>query len=303
MKQPKIQLTPQMKLVVIVGSSILCVLLILAGVVHWITPSRNLDDVGRIVPVVQSTDQLAVMVISGDISGLQKARKDGAELDEITSQQWSLLHLAAIYGHREIAEWLVEQGLSRTSLDVLGQRPFELALVNGHVELGIQLVPPEDAGAQMEIMVNAIRQGQYDTVEVLLANRKKIDQLTTTGKQSLLHHAARYDQSDILAWLITRTGQVDLIDDNGRTPLHIAAIHNATASAELLIRAKADMNQADSQRYAPLHYAASSGHSAMVECLLRHGADVNQTSPQGTALALALERGQLDLLEMLMASE
>ena len=71
----------------------------------------------------------------------------------------------------------------------------------------------------------------------------------------------------------------------GQTPLHLAATYGTPSIAnhrkeivELLIAEGADVNTKDEDGETPLHLAALRGHKEIVELLIAAGADVNATS-------------------------
>ena len=71
-------------------------------------------------------------------------------------------------------------------------------------------------------------------------------------------------------------------DEDGFTPLHLAAANGYKSMVEFLLTTKADVNAKDNAGSTPLHQAAADGeHSDIVELLLAHKADVNAADKQG----------------------
>jgi uncharacterized protein len=105
--------------------------------------------------------------------------------------------------------------------------------------------------------------------------------------------AARGDLKDIRG--VTGASQVDLNarDDNGRTPLHVAAFRGQFEAAAALIAAGADPNLLDNQRYDAVTIAAVRDDLATLKALLSSGASAKLiTSPyDGTALIAAAHLG------------
>ena len=66
-------------------------------------------------------------------------------------------------------------------------------------------------------------------------------------------------------------------DENGFTPLHLAAANGYKDMVDFLLTTKADVNARDNSGSAPLHQAAAAEgeHSDIVEVLLAHKANVN----------------------------
>ncbi len=95
---------------------------------------------------------------------------------------------------------------------------------------------------------------------------------------------------------------VDVVDRQGRTPLHVAAQLGRTAIAELLLSKGADVNrQVDSaQRPTPLHLAAARGDAEMIKLLLRYHADPSAVTRDGlTPRQLALKMHHAEAAKLL----
>ncbi|MDB4797182.1 ankyrin repeat domain-containing protein [bacterium] len=84
---------------------------------------------------------------------------------------------------------------------------------------------------------------------------------------------------------------VNAKDQNGRTPLQIAALKGHKEVAELLITKGADVNAKTNSGWTPLVVAAVRGHKEVAELLIAKGADVNAKNDDGeTPLDLAIGR-------------
>ena len=77
---------------------------------------------------------------------------------------------------------------------------------------------------------------------------------------SCAHLCARYNLHTLLNEIVNNEGQVDMEDDLGRTPLHIAAVHSSQACVTALLAASAEPSAlAHEPLVTPLYCAAMAG--------------------------------------------
>jgi ankyrin repeat protein len=121
-----------------------------------------------------------------------------------------------------------------------------------------------------------------------------------------LHLAAHFGiQTVIKPLLLLDTSEIDTVskDDNGQTPLCIAAANGFEAVVKLLLDAdKVDINSKDKDGRTPLHLAARNGQEAVVKLLLESGkADVDSRANDSEApLHLAARYGHGTVIKLLL---
>jgi len=89
-----------------------------------------------------------------------------------------------------------------------------------------------------------------------------------------LHLAAANGYKGLVEFLLTTKAEVNAKDNAGSTPLHQAATAEGehTDLVEVLLAHKADVNAADKHGLTPLHYATLANNRGVVKALLDHGA-------------------------------
>jgi ankyrin repeat protein len=84
--------------------------------------------------------------------------------------------------------------------------------------------------------------------------------------------AARSGDVDETAAVLSMDNRLTRVtDDDGRTPLHLAAMGGHRATVELLLHNNADPNARDRFGRTPLALADSAGHAGVAELLRRAG--------------------------------
>jgi ankyrin repeat protein len=93
-----------------------------------------------------------------------------------------------------------------------------------------------------------------------------------------IHEAVKNNESAKVRKLIkNNSALVFSKDEDGFTPLHLAAANSLKEITEFLLTTKAEVNAKDNAGSTPLHQAAAAEiqHRDIVEVLLAHKADVN----------------------------
>ncbi|KAK7392372.1 hypothetical protein VNO78_20808 [Psophocarpus tetragonolobus] len=114
------------------------------------------------------------------------------------------------------------------------------------------------------LMSLAIRVGNLQVVKILEGSGCKMD-------ESVLHEAAATNRIDVMEFLLERYDEeldVDSVDWEGRTPIHVAAREGHVRVIEFCVWMGGNPNCVDWKGWSPLHYAAWKGQVKATECLL-----------------------------------
>jgi ankyrin repeat protein len=144
----------------------------------------------------------------------------------------------------------------------------------------------KDKGDDLMDIFEAARIGDAQTVEQLLASGADVNAPDDQG-MTPLWVAAGNDRADIVRLLIERGADVNASGKRGRTPLHVAFHYGYAGIARLLIEKGADMNAC---KYgSTLLRAAYLGSADVVRLLIEKGADVNTRDKRGRTPLLMAE--------------
>lgn len=167
-------------------------------------------------------------------------------MEEVLSDNASLLHAAAAKGCTKTVEILLDKGTDVNDVDKSSSTPLHTAIQNGHKSV-VQLLINRGADITITNALNlvtffsAVTQGHVNVVELLIKSGASYEELY---------------EGDV-------------------TPLHLAACRGFGDVVTCLLGAGADVNSKDTNNLTPLHVAVESGHLNVVKILLQAGADVN----------------------------
>lgn len=121
-----------------------------------------------------------------------------------------------------------------------------------------------------------------------------------------LFSAAKSGDTEVLRRLIAAGASPNSANDEGQTPLHIAAFEGHLGAVQALIDSGADVNARDAMQWTPIFKAAYNheqdcGYAPVVKALVDAGADVNARIGFGlTPLMLAAGGGEGAVCEVLL---
>uniref|UniRef100_A0A8C6Q5X0 Ankyrin repeat domain 24 n=1 Tax=Nothobranchius furzeri TaxID=105023 RepID=A0A8C6Q5X0_NOTFU len=199
-----------------------------------------------------------------------------SDSNPLQSQDWSksderLLQAVEQNEPDKVSALIVKKGLCPTKLDSDGKSAFHVCA----------------------------SRGRLDCLEVIIAHGADLS-VTDGAGFSALHLAAKNGQSECLKRLLQRLA-VDCTDSIGRTPLHHAGISGCLPCTETLWDFKANLNIQDNEGTTPLILAAQMSRVELCAFLLGRGADANIQDSQGrSALMLACESDSVETVKALL---
>ncbi|KAM3456290.1 hypothetical protein MY3296_001887 [Beauveria thailandica] len=206
--------------------------------------------------------------LAGDVSGKSKVWRAGDEMS--LHQSAKTLHQAALTGDMVAFKRLMGAGEQQFP-DELGQLPIHIAAERGNLEMVKCLAALPKSRGKCQRGQTAMHRGAWGgSVEVvqLLAHHGFNVSLEDDQGNSPLHIAAELGNEAIVGFLVTQDSVQDGDMNNKPSPLHYAAMSGGFNSVRCLVDAKASKQGRDGFGWTPLHYAAGSGDLDVVRLLL-----------------------------------
>ncbi|XP_071945843.1 ankyrin repeat domain-containing protein 61-like [Antedon mediterranea] len=220
----------------------------------------------------------------------------------------SALHVAVVYRRPKIIKLLLQEGADPNALDKHKRTPLHLAVLYWPRGLISYDSIPEDCSPDMLNYVEYLRlidRRCCVTVEHLCLHGANFD-TKVDGKYTPLHWACKYNVPNAIRTL-QRCGadlEYRIDDEDGQTPLLVAAQNGSLAAIEALIECNANLMAKSSKGWTALHYIChfSFSHKEnIVGLLLEFGLDPNAKDIyQRTALHFAAEKGLNFTTELLL---
>ena len=216
-----------------------------------------------------------------------------------------MLHMASFIGIPSIVDKLLEMPMTHVDdKDILGRTALMWALGLGREAVANRLLA---AGAQLEDYDRRQRSTlMYATAiknEAILARL-----LQKTPKKavnaSFLASCAKANNVFLLdKALFHATVDINYVDENGRAPIHEAAINGSEAAVESLVRHRAEISAPDSNGRTPLMHASGRQNIDIVEILIKAGANPDSPSQKSESplhIAAKNAKGGLKILKILL---
>ncbi|KAH3861103.1 hypothetical protein DPMN_024031, partial [Dreissena polymorpha] len=251
---------------------------------------------------------LHMAVITGNIAVVTQLLEHGADLEARDGDHMTPVHKCAMYGKMEVLEVLQQKGANMNARTSEQLTPLLVASWKGHLHVVEFLLSNRAKVAATDSCMRtalhwAVDQGHYNIMQVLMkyGGQTLLPQMDHTD-QTVGHYAARTGNTMILRLLMDFGINLEARDQDGKTPLHVAAEYGNYTSVEMLVEAsRSEINDGDSDGRTPLMIACLSGHLKAARSLLALGAD-NSIRDENycTAMILAASKGHSKVMQLLI---
>lgn len=205
-------------------------------------------------------------------------------------EHYTALHEAASANTINTIGILVEYGANLNAVTRDGETPLHLACTGGHESAARALI---DAGCNIHVRTtealctplhDAARQGMARAIRALLERGAQVDSITSisTGQRTPLQLACARGKEEAALALLEGGADPNRVDDSGLGALHLVAAMDHAHMVRALVNNGARIDPQNREGQTPLDYAPSINHADVITALIAHGADPNALIPRLT---------------------
>ncbi len=233
----------------------------------------------------------------GDLDAVKQYLEDGVAADVRDVDGNTALHRAARDGKLAIAQILLDYRADPDAKTATGWTPLHLAIRSDQTEM-VELLLRYSADPNIPNP-----QGEPPLhVAVEKDDEPMVRHLLTEWPSWKLEKRQQEDGTEEYVRVETGTHQANInaVDSEGRTALHVALAAGNHAMASTLLAYNPDLSIADKDKNLPIHLAAESAPIYLIRSLIDHGSPMNQKNDAGKSpVEIAYERGDRDIYELI----
>ncbi|XP_067653124.1 ankyrin-3-like [Haliotis asinina] len=216
--------------------------------------------------------------------------------------------VAAVAGHRELLELLVEKGANLSLLDDQDNNILHLVCMEGNLEIvkyiySRKIIDIDSRGGNGTTpLMSAALFGKMDVYCFLMKIGADMSQENDDG-ENILHMACQGGNVKIVKYILTQNiVDINGNDDNKMTPFLLAAYHGNSDVLELLVQKGANTLAVNRKRRNSLHLSCTGGHVDAAKYVLNQtSVDINSKDcEEMTPVMLAASHGKSEVFDILM---
>ncbi|KAH8423179.1 uncharacterized protein LDX57_000933 [Aspergillus melleus] len=224
------------------------------------------------------------------------------------------LYYAVVHGQRKTMELLLDHGLTVYEYTDLGKTLLHYAAQQGMAEMIPRLisrgvyVDSRDETHRTPLHC-AAEHGETEAARSLLEAQAKVDARTYPQHQTPLFTACKLGRLEVAQLLLAYGASLRCSDQDGKSPLHIAAEAGHLPLVQLLVENNVDVDilirdhSHMSTATTPLAYAALAGYVDIVHYLLHRGKARMIMNDAYSCLKVVVQNGHLQVISALIQAE
>lgn len=232
------------------------------------------------------------------------------------------LHVAAKVGSPDIVRCLLKYKAQQFLRNESGETEMDIAIKQNHTEIINLLRERKDSADSVEEeertvylskraykilrgtpLHDAVYARNVKLIKTLLSKGGNID-LLNQDSFTPLHVSVFGKNVEVVMLLLSKGANVEIQDKYGRTPLFIATSHDNTSAVEMILEKGANPNISNMAAETPLFAAVIRKNLNAIKLLLKSGASVNVQNIYGcTPLYAAAHNGNSDIVKLLLENK
>lgn len=268
----------------------------------WIKIFRAIDEYNAACPnpgstllhVACSSNLRSVVKILLSVTGSVNTLDDAGN---------SPLHFAALWGHLELVQLLLDAGAHVAAKYQEDATPLVRAAENGYEDTLQPLIRQgeETTRSSRDALQAAAENGHKVVVERLLKEGADINAGKGGDYGPALLAACAMGHEEVARLLLEKGADIEAKNIDGETALLWAAGHGYKPIVQLLLDRGADIEAKDKYKVTALIWAGRNGSEGIVRLLLMRGADIEARDDDGaTVLLYAAESGSEAIIRLLL---
>jgi ankyrin repeat protein len=217
------------------------------------------------------------------------------------------LHSAALNGQFQVVKLLMQLGSDVNARNLYGFTALHYAVMSGCVKTTMTLLE-DDNGIEIDAksqngytpLYAAAHNGRLTIVQMLLKHGADINNRDEDGNSALIT-AADTGHVDVVCWLMQNIKHINTKPNIANdTPLNVAARDGSIETVRCLLENGFPANEPEDVT-SSLAVAVEKGNLEVVKLLLKFGAEVNRKDKDGTTqLHKAVEKGNFKIVQVLI---
>jgi ankyrin repeat protein len=233
--------------------------------------------------------QLADAAKTGNAGVVRSLLAKKADVNAVTADSSTPLHLAVAANNLEIVKLLIDAGANVKAETRYKITPLSLASSNGNAAILERLLQAGvDANSTSEegqtALMTAALNGRVDAIKMLLSHGAKVNAVEPFKGQTALMWAAGEGNTPAVEYLVEFGADVKAKSKAGFTPLLFAVLNNQIAAAKMLLDHGANAGDRSMDGSTTLNMAIINAYYDMASVLLDYGADPKIQDLNGTPL-------------------
>ena len=215
----------------------------------------------------------------------------------------TLLSLVCTAGNCENLKKLLIHGSNPKQETSDKRQPIITATIAGHVDI-IEILISYDVNINCKMkggwtpLLLAVCYNRFELVEKMIEKFKADPNLPNDDGKTPMHIAASNGYNEVLRILLKYDVDINCKMKGGWTPLLLAVSNNRFGLVNEMIELGADPNLPNDDGRTPVYIAASKGYSKIINILLKYGVDINCKMKGGwTPLLVAVSNNHSELVD------